>query len=354
LNARERIEELERSLFQQVCGQIVESGEAIAKLAGAISMVDVFVSLSEVAVCNGYVRPRLDMGNTIAIKDGRHPVVERVLSQGTYVPNDVHLSNDDIRVIVLTGPNMAGKSTFIRQTAIITLMAQIGSFVPATEAIIGLVDRIFTRVGLQDDLTTGQSTFMVEMVETAAILNQATPRSLVVLDEIGRGTSTYDGLSIARSVIEHLHNDSRLGCKTLFATHYHELTELASTLPGIRNFTVAVAEEDGDVVFLHRIVPGGADKSYGVHVARLAGLPQGVVNRAWEVLADLEQSGSTAGKSGKSRKRKTSELQMPLFSQAQALADEVKELDIPNLTPLEAINRLYELQQKARELTDSP
>ena len=354
LNARERIEELERSLFQQVFGQISESGDAIAKLAGAIAMVDVFVSLAEVAVRNGYVRPRLDSANTISIKDGRHPVVERVLDQGTYVPNDVHLSNDDIRVIVLTGPNMAGKSTFIRQTAIITLMAQIGSFVPATEATIGLVDRIFTRVGLQDDLTTGQSTFMVEMVETAAILNQATPRSLVVLDEIGRGTSTYDGLSIARSVIEHLHNDPRLGCKTLFATHYHELTELAGTLPGIRNFTVAVAEEDGGVVFLHRIVPGGADKSYGVHVARLAGLPQGVVNRAWEVLADLEQIGSPGRKPGKRRNRKAADLQMPLFSRAQALADEVNDLDIPNLTPLEAINRLYELQQKARELTDSP
>ena len=349
LNARERIEEMERSLYRRVCGQIAGSAAAVAKLAAAIAQVDVFVSLAEVAARNGYVRPRLDFGNAICIKDGRHPVVERVLGPGAYVPNDIYLSNDDARIIVLTGPNMAGKSTYIRQTAIITLMAQTGSFVPASEASIGLVDRIFTRVGLQDDLTTGQSTFMVEMVETAAILNQATPRSLVVLDEIGRGTSTYDGLAIARSVIEHLHNDRRLRCKTLFATHYHELTELANVLPGVRNFTVAATEEDGNVVFLHRIVPGGADKSYGVHVARLAGLPAGVVNRAWEVLADLEKNGGERTRARKPRPQAGPSAQIPLFASAQSLADEVKELDVPNLTPLEAINRLYDLQRKARE-----
>ena len=353
LNARERIDEMERSLFRQVCEQVTETGDTISRLAKAVAMVDVFVSLAEVAAANGYVRPQLDLNRTISIKNGRHPALERLLDRGTYVPNDVYLSNDDARIILLTGPNMAGKSTFIRQAAIIVLMAQVGSYVPASEATVGLVDRIFTRVGLQDDLTTGQSTFMVEMVETAAILNQATPRSLVVLDEIGRGTSTYDGLSIARSVIEHLHNDERLGCKTLFATHYHELTELAGTLPGVRNFTVAVTEEDGDVVFLHRIVPGGADKSYGVHVARLAGLPQGVVNRAWEVLADLEDNHNSKRKAGGRRSRKAADLQMPLFDPARAVADEVKALDIPNLTPLEAINCLYELQRKARELTGS-
>jgi DNA mismatch repair protein MutS len=276
-------------------------------------------------------------------------VVERVLDPGSYVPNDAYLSNDDARLVVLTGPNMAGKSTFIRQVAIIVLMAQIGSFVPASEATIGLVDRIFTRVGLQDDLTTGQSTFMVEMVETAAILNQASPSSLVVLDEIGRGTSTYDGLAIARSVIEHLHNDRRLGCKTLFATHYHELTELARTLPGIRNFSVAVTEEEGSVVFLHRIVPGGADKSYGVHVAQLAGLPQGVINRAWEVLADLEGANPAGKGTGGRRPRKTPARQMPLFNPAQPLVDEIGALDIPNMTPLEAINVLYGLQKRARD-----
>ena len=228
------------------------------------------------------------------------------------------------------------------------LMAQVGSFVPADEAAIGLVDRIFTRVGLQDDLATGQSTFMVEMVETAAILNQATPRSLVVLDEIGRGTSTYDGLSIARSVIEHLHNDPRLGCKSLFATHYHELTELARTLPGVRNFSVAVTEEEGRVVFLHRIVPGGADRSYGVHVAQLAGLPRSVVSRAWEVLEDLEQTGN--GRHAVNRRRKSeAAMQIPLFQPEQPLKDAVLGLDVANLTPLEAINKLYELQERARE-----
>ncbi|PKB80093.1 MAG: DNA mismatch repair protein MutS [SAR202 cluster bacterium Io17-Chloro-G9] len=349
LNAKERIEEMERDVYRRVCSQLAGHAAVIGKLAAAIAQVDVFTGLAEVAIRNGYVRPALDLEDTISIKDGRHPVVERVLDPGSFVANDVHLSNDGARMVVLTGPNMAGKSTYIRQVAIITLMAQIGSFVPAAEATIGLVDRIFTRVGLQDDLTTGQSTFMVEMLETAAILNQATPRSLVILDEIGRGTSTYDGLSIARSVIEHLHNDPRLGCKTLFATHFHELTELASTLPSLHNFSVAVTEEEGRVIFLHRIVPGGADRSYGVHVAQLAGLPRGVVNRAWEVLADMEKpdrpsKGAARGRSGRSQP-----MQVPLFSRGDALADEIKALDIPNLTPLEAINKLYELQQKATD-----
>ena len=347
LNAKERIDELERAIYRRLCDQIGASSAAVSKRAAAVARVDVFSSLAEVAVRHGYVRPQLNTNGVIAIKDGRHPVVERVLDPGSYVPNDVHLSTDDARVVVLTGPNMAGKSTFIRQVALITLMAQTGCFVPASEATIGLVDRIFTRVGLQDDLATGQSTFMVEMVETAAILNQATSRSLVILDEIGRGTSTYDGLSIARSVIEHIHNDRRLGCKTLFATHYHELTELAGTLPGVRNFSVAVTEEAGNVVFLHRIVPGGADKSYGVHVAQLAGLPQGVINRAWEVLADLEHA--NAGNKGANKRRggRATSQQMPLFSPSQPLMDEIRGLDIPNLTPLEAINVLYQLQQKA-------
>ena len=347
LNARERIDELERALYRRVCDQIGASTSAVSKRAAAVARVDVFCSLAEVAVRNGYVRPHLYDGGSIIIKDGRHPVVEQALEPGAYVPNDVHLSTDDARVLVITGPNMAGKSTFIRQVALITLMAQTGCFVPASRAEIGLVDRIFTRVGLQDDLATGQSTFMVEMVETAAILNQATPRSLVILDEIGRGTSTYDGMSIARSVIEHLHNDHRLGCKTLFATHYHELTELAGTLPGVRNFSVAVTEESGKVVFLHRILPGGADKSYGVHVAQLAGLPQGVISRAWEVLAELEDSSASLKAAGKRRSAKDTSQQMPLFNPAQPLVDEIRELDIPNLTPLEAINVLFQLQQKA-------
>ncbi|MCH8989183.1 MAG: DNA mismatch repair protein MutS [Chloroflexi bacterium] len=345
LNARERLEEAERAVYHRVCAQLAESGAAIGRAAAAIARVDVFSGLADAAVENGYVRPTLDLGNAIRVKDGRHPVVERVLGTGAYVPNDVELSNDETRILVLTGPNMAGKSTYIRQVAIITLMAQTGSFVPASEATIGLVDRIFTRVGLQDDLATGQSTFMVEMVETAAILNQATPRSLVILDEIGRGTSTYDGLSIARSVIEHIHNDPRLGCKTLFATHYHELTRLAASLPGVRNYSVAVTEEGSKVVFLHKIVPGGADKSYGVHVAQLAGLPQGVINRAWEVLAELEaQSGDR-----RSRAKGEPAQQMALFNSGGKLQGLLRELDIPNLTPLEAINKLYELQKEAQE-----
>ena len=369
LNARERIDQLERDLYRRLCAQIAEHAPVLGKLAAAIARLDVFAAWAQVAVDNGYVRPSLDQGNQIRIKDGRHPVVERVLPVGSFVPNDVDLCNDDpgassgddARLLVITGPNMAGKSTFIRQIAIITLMAQVGSFVPAAEAHIGLVDRIFTRVGLQDDLSTGQSTFMVEMLETAAILNQATPRSLVILDEIGRGTSTYDGLSIARSVIEHLHNDPRLGCKTLFATHYHELTEVATMLPGVRNFSVAVTEEAGNVVFLHRIIPGGADRSYGVHVAQLAGLPPAVVSRAWEVLKDLEQtaaagqvfknaSGESSSKSaGKTSGKGSGAMQMPLFQPERPLLDQVLGLDIPNLTPLEAINKLYELQQMARE-----
>ena len=346
LNARDQLASEEEAVYRRVCGQIAESASAISRAASGIAHVDVFCGLAQAAVENGYVRPVLDNGTAIRIKGGRHPVVERVLPTGQYVPNDLELSGE-VRLLVLTGPNMAGKSTYIRQAALIVLLAQIGSFVPASEAHIGLVDRIFTRVGLQDDLATGQSTFMVEMVETAAILNQATPRSLVVLDEIGRGTSTYDGLSIARSVIEHIHNDPRLGCKTLFATHYHELTELASVLPGVRNFSVAVAEEGSDVVFLHRIVPGGADKSYGVHVARLAGLPQGVVNRAWEVLTELESD----GRLGPGRRKTSSpSQQLMLFAPGTELADEVRALDVSNMTPLDALNKLYELQERANQM----
>jgi len=353
LSARERLEELERTLYRQVCAQIGEAGAALARLASGAAQTDVFAALAEVAVRHNYVRPRLSEDGVIAIKEGRHPVVERVLPPGSYMPNDLRLSQEDGRIMVLTGPNMAGKSTYIRQAAIIVLMAQMGSFVPASEAHIGLVDRIFTRVGLQDDLTTGQSTFMVEMVETAAILNQATSRSLVILDEIGRGTSTYDGLSIARAVVEHLHNDPRLGCKTLFATHYHELTELAATLPGVRNFNVAVAEDQGQVVFLHRIVPGGADRSYGVQVAQLAGMPRAVVNRAREVLEGLEGTQPRPEARGPGRSRRGREgviaAQLPLLNPGQPVLEELDALDVANLTPLEAINKLYELQQKARD-----
>ena len=355
LDARERLEQLERTLYRQVCQQIGDHADGISRLASAIARIDVFVGLANVAVRHGYVRPVLDDGNAIAIAAGRHPVVERVLDPstnhaGAFVPNDAALDSDDAQIMLITGPNMAGKSTYIRQVAIIVLMAQIGSFVPATSASIGLVDRIFTRVGLQDDLATGQSTFMVEMVETAAILNQATWRSLVVLDEIGRGTSTYDGLSIARAVVEHLHNNPRVSCKTMFATHYHELTELAATLPGVRNYRVAVSEEDGNIAFLHRIVPGGADRSYGVHVAMLAGMPPSVVNRAQELLTELERD-RPAGGSKRGSKPPPPQLALPLFAaDDDKLAEAILDLDIGNLTPLEAINKLYELQEQARQV----
>ncbi len=350
LNARERIEELERSLYRQVCAQIGEGAQSILTLAEGVAHIDVFAALAEAASRYGYVRPTLTDGDGVDIADGRHPVVERVMPSGTFVPNDVNLSSGDAQLIVLTGPNMAGKSTYIRQVALIVLMAQIGSFVPARVSTMGLVDRIFTRVGLQDDLATGQSTFMVEMVETASILNQATSRSLVILDEIGRGTSTYDGMSIARSVVEYIHNSPRLGCKTLFATHYHELTQLARTLPRVRNFTVAASEEDGRVIFLHRIVPGGADKSYGIHVAELAGLPKSVIVRAREVLEDLERDGrdGKGGRTGRPRKSEPA-LQSPLFAEPSPVLEELSRLDVSNMTPLEAINALYELQRKARE-----
>ena len=349
LNARERIDELERDIFRRICVQMVEGSSIISELCAIVSKMDVFATWAEVAVNQRYVRPALNQDGVIEIKDGRHPIVEMVNPVGFFVPNDLRLSSDDTKIWVVTGPNMAGKSTFIRQVALITLMAQIGSFVPASEATIGLVDRIFTRVGLQDDLATGHSTFMVEMVETAAILNQATRDSLVILDEIGRGTSTYDGLSIARSVIEHIHNHPQLGCKTLFATHYHELTDVASVLPGVRNYSVAVTEEAGEVFFLHRIIPGGADRSYGVHVAQLAGLPPSVVSRAWEILKDLESDVASRKNSPQILMDNESGLQIPLFEQHPQIIDQVLELDIANLTPLEAINKLYELQQMANE-----
>ena len=358
LEARERLEDLERTLYRQVCAQIADHGPAISRLAAAVARADVFAGLADVAVRHGYVRPELNDGPAIRIADGRHPVVERVNESltnhgGSFVPNDAALDAQDAQIMLITGPNMAGKSTYIRQVAIIVLMAQVGSFVPAASATVGLVDRIFTRVGLQDDLATGQSTFMVEMVETAAILNQATWRSLVVLDEIGRGTSTYDGLSIARAVVEHLHNNPRLGCKTLFATHYHELTELAATLPGVRNYRVAVSEEEGRIAFLRRIVPGGADRSYGVHVAMLAGMPPSVVSRAQELLTGLEQD-RAAGNGPNHRKRRrddaSPQLALPLFSPgSDRLAELLLEMDVANLTPLEAINKLYELQERARD-----
>ena len=351
LNAQDRIDELESMLFLQVCRQVAEAATPIMATSRALAQVDVFWSLADVASRHGYVRPELDEGQVLDIRESRHPVVERMMPAGSFVPNDVRLSNADDQLVILTGPNMAGKSTYIRQVAIIVLMAQIGSFVPAGSASIGLVDRIFSRVGLQDDLAAGQSTFMVEMVETASILNHATSRSLIILDEIGRGTSTYDGLAIARAVAEFIHNHPKLGCKTLFATHFNELTHLAEVLPRVRNSNVAVTEDQGSVVFLRRIVPGGADKSYGVHVARLAGLPGSVVNRAWEVLHELENGvAPPRASAGARNRRKTPPAeQLPLLNSSPAAIDDLLGLDISSMTPLEAINALYRLQEQARQ-----
>ena len=348
LNADERLIELESALFRQVCRQVSDEAGRILGTAAALAQVDFFCSLADIASRHGYVRPTLTDDGIMEVVGGRHPVVERVIPSGTFVPNDITLGGDGASLMMLTGPNMAGKSTYIRQVALITLMAQVGSFVPADSARLGLVDRIFTRVGLQDDLATGQSTFMVEMVETAAILHHASPKSLVILDEIGRGTSTYDGLAIARAVAEYLHSHPRLGCKTLFATHYHELTALADYLPKAVNFNVSVVEEGGHVTFLHRIVPGGADKSYGVHVGRLAGLPQPVVKRAWELLDDLEAGAEPVGKSRASQPADVPQLSL-WPSADSALKEELNKLDITDMTPLEALNKLYKLQQLSRK-----
>jgi len=350
LNAQEKIADLEVAIFRQVCQQISAAGERILATARAIAQIDAFASLAEVAVRYGYVRPMLTNEDVVDIKGGRHPVVEQSIGRDNFVPNDAYLCNRDNQLIILTGPNMSGKSTYLRQVALIILLAQIGSFVPADSANIGIVDRIFTRIGAQEDLAAGQSTFMVEMTEAANILNNATSRSFIILDEIGRGTSTYDGLSIAWAVVEFIHNHPELGAKTLFATHYHELVDLADVLPRVKNFNVAVAEEGDRVIFLHKIVPGGTDRSYGIHVAQLAGLPKSVIVRAQEVLTELE---SHASQKRKAPRHKAS-LQIPLFSKDPLLADEIARLDIDSMSPLEAITKLYELKRMAQENKGSP
>jgi DNA mismatch repair protein MutS len=347
LNAQERMVELEKSIFVQVCGQIAESGEKILASAMALAGIDVFSALAELAARYGYVRPQLNNGDAIVIRGGRHPVVECALGSGAFTPNDTFLSCKDNQLIVLTGPNMAGKSTYLKQVALIVLLAQTGSFVPAHEAEIGIVDRIFTRIGAQEDIAAGQSTFMVEMIEVANILNNATARSLLILDEVGRGTSTYDGLSIAWAVIEHIHNNTRLRARTLFATHYHELVELASSLPRVKNFNMAVAEEEGKVIFLRRVVPGGADRSYGIHVAQLAGLPKAVIHRAEEILLELEKEQAGRKTDVTIEKDGDQPLQLSIFGMESKVEEEIKALDIDSLSPIEAINKLYDLKKKA-------
>ena len=345
LNAEERIREIELRLFKEACARIGKTAFKLLQIARALAVLDVLSSLAETAALGGYVRPELHDGSELEIHEGRHPVVEQYSNgpfagSGRYVPNDVIFEKGEI-VRVITGPNMSGKSTYLRQTALIVLMAQLGSFVPADSARIGLVDRIFTRIGAQDEIHAGQSTFMVEMIEAANILHHATSRSLLILDEIGRGTSTYDGLSIAWGIIEYIHNHPQLRAKTLFATHYHELTQLAELLPGVRNYNVAVSEADNKVVFLHRIVPGGADRSYGIHVAQLAGLPSPVVQRAHEIMAELEKSSGRAV-----RINPQAAQQAMLFPESSPLLDELKEIDVNSLSPIEALNKLFEWKMK--------
>jgi DNA mismatch repair protein MutS len=340
LNAEERIHEIEVRLFREICAQISESSTRLLSTARRLAELDVFASLAEVAALNQYVKPEVMREDVLDILEGRHPVVERTMSSERFVPNDIVFEEGE-RIRIITGPNMSGKSTYLRQVALIALMAQMGSFVPADKARIGLVDRIFTRIGAQDEIHAGQSTFMVEMVETANILHHATPRSLLVLDEIGRGTSTYDGLSIAWAVVEYLHNHPDLRAKTLFATHYHELTQLADLLPGVRNYNIAVSDVDGKVVFLHRIVPGGTDRSYGIHVAQLAGLPPAVIQRAGEILKQLELSSGKAVHIDPQVPK-----QMALFPETNPLLNELKDLDLNALSPIEALTKLYELKKR--------
>ncbi len=340
LNAEGRIREIELRLFREVCAELSKTAYQLLSTARALAELDVLSALAEAAALGGYTRPEVHEGSEIEIREGRHPVVEQSLRGERYVPNDVVFEKGEI-IRVITGPNMSGKSTYLRQTALIVLMAQMGSFVPAGFARIGLVDRIFTRIGAQDEIHAGQSTFMVEMIEAANILHHATPRSLLILDEIGRGTSTYDGVSIAWGMIEYIHNHPHLRAKTLFATHYHELTQLADLLPGVRNYNVAVTEADNKVVFLHKIVPGGADKSYGIHVAQLAGLPAPVIARANEIMAELEKTSGRAV-----RINPHAAQQVALFPETSPLLDELKAVDVNLLSPIEALNKLFEWQKK--------
>ena len=360
LGAEDKLAALEYDLFCDVRNKIAEQVVRIQQTAKAVAKLDVFVSLAVVAEQNNYCRPKMNENGIIDIKGGRHPVVEKMIHNEMFIDNDTYLDNGNNRIAIITGPNMAGKSTYMRQTALIVLMAQIGSFVPATSARIGIVDRIFTRVGASDDLASGQSTFMVEMNEVANILRNATSNSLLVLDEIGRGTSTFDGLSIAWAVVEHISNPRLLGAKTLFATHYHELTELEGKLNNVHNYCIAVKEKGDDIVFLRKIVKGGADKSYGIQVAKLAGVPDSVIDRAKEIVEELIANDITAGtrklvvdNSSRKKKEKLDEVdlaQMSLFDTVKDddIIDELRNADVGNMTPLEALNKLYELQNKIK------
>ncbi len=355
LQADEKRRELEERLYEALRLWVAERSERLLEAARRVAHLDVFAALAETASRYGYCRPLVDDGGLIHIREGRHPVVERFLPDGAFVPNDILLDSESQQILIITGPNMAGKSTILRQTALLVLMAQIGSYIPATEARIGVVDRIFTRVGASDDLARGRSTFMVEMQETANILHQATPKSLIILDEIGRGTSTFDGMSLAWAVAEYLHDLDGVGVKTLFATHYHELTELAERLPRVKNYNVAVKEFETDIVFFHRLLPGGTNKSYGIHVARLAGLPQDVIVRAQDILSQLEagthrppERPKDAARSAPRRKSRAG-FQMSLFQPSMEwLRDAIMGLDLDRMTPLAALKTLYGLQEQIK------
>ncbi len=360
MGAEDRLVQLEYELFRMVREEISANVKRILKTAKAIAKIDVFVSLATVASQNNYCKPRINESGIIDIKNGRHPVVEKMISNDMFIDNDTYLDNNKNRISIITGPNMAGKSTYMRQTALIVLMAQIGSFVPAASANIGIVDRIFTRVGASDDLASGQSTFMVEMNEVANILRNATSNSLLILDEIGRGTSTFDGLSIAWAVVEYISNPKLLGAKTLFATHYHELTELEGKLNSVNNYCIAVKEKGDDIVFLRKIIKGGADKSYGIQVAKLAGLPDSVIDRAKEIVNELLKNDITdtvrnisVDNGAKKKKEHLDEVdltQMSLFDTVKDddIIKELESVDIGNMTPLDALNKLYELQNKVK------
>jgi DNA mismatch repair protein MutS len=354
LGAEEKLIELEYQIFIEIREQIAKHILRIQKTASQLSILDCLCSFAEVAQKNSYCRPTVNSEDRVLIKNGRHPVVEAQSNSVKFVPNDSDLDTDDSRMLIITGPNMAGKSTYMRQVALITLMAQTGSFVPASEAVIGVVDRIFTRVGASDDLASGQSTFMVEMSELANIINNSTRRSLIILDEIGRGTSTFDGLSIAWSVVEHIAAKESIGAKTLFATHYHELTELEGKIDGIKNYCISVEEKGKDIVFLRKIIRGGANGSYGIHVARLAGIPEDILQRSAEILLTLEKSEETNHTNLYVRERKKKVVhpadEVNLFNIGQfSLVEDIKALDINNMTPMQAFNMLCELNKKAKD-----
>ncbi len=355
LGAEESICQLEYRIFEEIRERISEAAPRLQKAASTVASIDVLSSLAEVADRYGYCKPVVDEGTRVMLHDGRHPVIERMTLQERFVPNDSEIDCDEHQILIITGPNMAGKSTYLRQVALIVLLAQMGSFVPAKDAHVGVIDRIFTRIGASDNIMMGQSTFMVEMMETARILNQTTSKSLIILDEIGRGTSTFDGLSIAWAVVEHLHDQPRLRPKTLFATHYHELTELALTKERVKNYNVAVSEWNNEIIFLRKIVEGGTNRSYGIQVARLAGLPQNVIDRAKEILLNLEKGeldsmgmpkiARTKNPAGRSKLPS----QLSLFGQLDPIRSELKRIAVERLSPLEALNVLDELKKKAEK-----